>query len=78
MDRLNLLKLLIPAFIVFKPRTDNDIILENEVIIYKQVISFVIYLKNNTRLDISYIIKQLARFMANPGAIHFTFAKQLL
>ena len=57
MDRLNLLKLLILAFIVLKPRTDNDIISENKVIIYKQVISFIIYLKNNTQLNISYIIK---------------------
>jgi hypothetical protein len=37
-----------------------------------------IYLTNNTRLDISYNVKQLARFIANPGAIYLIFAKQLL
>jgi hypothetical protein len=67
--------LLILAFIILKPRADNDIILEDEVIVYKQIISYTIYLANNTRLDISYNIKQLAQFIANPGAIYFIFAK---
>jgi len=75
MDRLNPLKLLILASIILKPRADNDIILEDEVIVYKQIVSFTIYLANNTRPDISYNIRQLARFIANPGAIHLTFAK---
>ena len=75
MDRLNLLKLLIPASIVLKLRTDDDIILKDEVTMYKQVTSSVIYLGNNTRPDISYTIRQLARFIANLGAIHLTFAK---
>jgi hypothetical protein len=75
MDRLNLLKLLILASIILKPRADNDIILEDEVIVYKQIVSFTIYLANNTRPDISYNVRQLARFIANPGAIHLTFAK---
>jgi len=48
MDRLNPLKLLILAFIVLKPRADNDIILEDKVIVYKQIISYTIYLTNNT------------------------------
>ena len=78
MDRLNPLKLLILAFIVLKPRADNDIILEDKVIVYKQIISYTIYLTNNTWLDISYNIRQLARFIANPGAIYLAFAKQLL
>jgi hypothetical protein len=75
MDQLNPLKLLILASIILKPRADNDIILEDEVIVYKQIVSFTIYLANNTRPDISYNIRQLARFIANPGAIHLTFAK---
>jgi len=75
MDRLNPLKLLILASIILKPRADNDIILEDEVIVYKQIVSFTIYLANNTRPDISYNIGQLARFIANPGAIYFAFAK---
>jgi hypothetical protein len=75
MDRLNLLKLLILASIILKPRADNDIILEDEVIVYKQIVGFTIYLANNTRPDISYNVRQLARFIANPGAIHLTFAK---
>jgi hypothetical protein len=70
--------LLILAFIILKPRADNDIILKDKVIIYKQIVNYTIYLANNTRLNISYNIKQLARFIANPGAIHLTFAKQLL
>ena len=78
MDRLNPLKLLILASIVLKPRADNDIILEDEAIVYKQIVNFTIYFINNTRPDISYNVKQLARFIANPGAIYLAFAKQLL
>jgi len=72
---LNPLKLLILASIILKPRADDDIILKDEVIVYKQIVSFTIYFTNNTRPDISYNIRQLARFIANPGAIHLTFAK---
>jgi len=75
MDRLNPLKLPILAFTILKPRADNDIILEDEVIMYKQIVSYTIYFTNNTRPDISYNVRQLARFIANPGAIHLTFAK---
>ena len=42
---------------VFKPQTDNDIILEDKVIAYKQVVGFAIYLANNTRPNISYAIR---------------------
>ena len=75
MDRLNPLKLLILASIILKPRADNDIILEDEAIVYKQIVNFTIYFINNTRPDISYNVKQLARFIANPGAIYLAFAK---
>jgi len=78
MDRSNPLRLPILASIVLKPRADDDIILEDEVTVYRQIIGCTIYLANNTRLDISYDVGQLARFMANPGAIYLTFAKQLL
>jgi hypothetical protein len=54
MDRLNPLRLLILAFIVLKPRADNDIILEDEVTVYRQIVGYTIYFANNTRLDISY------------------------
>ena len=54
MDRSNLTKLLLLANIVLKPRTDNDIILEDEAIAYRQVTGSIIYLANNTWLDISY------------------------
>ena len=77
-DRSNPLKLLILASTILKPRTNNDIILKDEVIVYKQIISYIIYLTNNTRPDISYNVRQLARFIANPGAIPLIFAKQLL
>ena len=42
------------------------------------MVGFAIYLANNTRPDISYAVRQLARFMSNPGAVHLTFTKQLL
>ena len=75
MDRSNPLKLLILASTILKPRADDNIISKDEVIIYKQIVSCTIYLANNTRPDISYNIRQLARFIANPGAIYFAFAK---
>ena len=75
MDRSNPLKLPILASIILKPRADDDIILEDKVIVYKQIVSYTIYFTNNTRPDISYNVRQLARFIANPGAIHLTFAK---
>jgi hypothetical protein len=75
MDRLNPLRLLILAFTILKPRADNDIILKDEVIVYKQIVSYTIYLANNTRPNISYNIRQLARFIANPRAIYLAFAK---
>jgi hypothetical protein len=78
MDRSNPLRLPILASTILKPRADNDIILEDEVIVYKQIVSCIIYLANNTRPNISYNVRQLARFIANPGAIYLTFAKQLL
>ena len=57
MDRSNPLKLLILASIILKPRADDDIIWKDEVIVYKQIISYTIYLANNTRLDISYNVR---------------------
>ena len=57
MDRLNPIKLLLLANIVLKPRTDNDIILEDEAIAYRQVTGFTIYFANNTRLNISYAVR---------------------
>jgi hypothetical protein len=57
MDRSNLTKLPLLANIVLKPRTDDDIILEDKAIAYRQVTGFTIYLANNTRPNISYIVK---------------------
>jgi hypothetical protein len=48
MDQLNFSKLLILAFTIFKPQINNNIILKDKVIIYKQIISFIIYFANNT------------------------------
>jgi hypothetical protein len=78
MDRSNPLRLLILVSTILKPQANDDIILEDEVTVYKQIVSCTIYLANNTRLDISYNVRQLARFIANPGAIYLIFAKQLL
>jgi hypothetical protein len=75
MDRLNPLKLLIIAFTILKPRANNNIKSKDEVIIYKQIVSCTIYFTNNTRPDISYNVRQLSRFIANPRAIYFAFTK---
>jgi hypothetical protein len=75
MDWLNPLKLLILVSIILKPRANNGIILKDKVIVYKQIVSYIIYFANNTWLDISYNVKQLARFIANLGAIYLAFAK---
>jgi hypothetical protein len=46
--------------------------------LYYIITGSVIYLANGTRLDISYAIGQLARFMADPSSIHLRNAKHLL
>ena len=56
MDRSNPTKLPLPANIVLKPRTDDDIISKDEATAYRQVTGFTIYLANNTWPDISYAI----------------------
>jgi len=48
MDRSNPLKLPILASIILKPRANDDIILEDKVIVYKQIVSYTIYFANNT------------------------------
>jgi hypothetical protein len=66
MDRANPLNLPIPAGIVLK-LIDDDILLEgDDIYLYRQIVGLIIYLLNNTRLDIVYAIGQLARFMLVP------------
>jgi len=57
MDRSNLTKLPLLANIILKPRTDDDIILKDKAIAYRQVTGFTIYLTNNTRPNISYAVR---------------------
>jgi hypothetical protein len=77
MDNCNPAKLPIPAGTVLKP--DIESLLDyDDATVYRQIIGSTIYLSNCTRLDISYAVGQLARFMAAPGESHYRLSKQLL
>jgi hypothetical protein len=45
---------------------------------YKQLVGHLNYLANNTRPDISGVVSDLGRHMANPGMAHWKLAKRLL
>jgi hypothetical protein len=57
---------------------DNFLLESNKIIIYRQIVKSVLYLLNNTRLNILYAIGQLARFILKPAAIYLQMYKQLL
>ena len=58
---------------------DNESLLEgNKITIYRQIIRSVLYLLNNTRLNMLYTIGQLARFILKLAAIYLQMCKQLL
>lgn len=78
MDKSNPTLLPIPAGIVLKESNIKDLLENDDIIVYRQIVGSTIYLLNNTRLDMSYAVGQLARFMSKPGIIHLQFAKQLL
>ncbi|KAI0992498.1 hypothetical protein K3495_g15687 [Podosphaera aphanis] len=67
-----------PAGTVLKDANESDLLENDEVNLYQQIIGSSIYLSNNTRPDISYAVGQLARFMSKPGKQHLKIAKQLL
>src|SRR4030088_2316928 len=50
--------------------------LEHQV--YQQIVGSLIYLSNGTRIDLCYIVGQLARYMSNPLQLHLCYAKQVL
>ena len=77
MDKSNPTLLPIPAETVLKPDEDNLLDI-TDAAVYRQIVGSANYLVNNTRLDISYAVGQLARFMSKPARTHFQHAKQLL
>jgi hypothetical protein len=46
--------------------------------LYQQITGCLIYLSNRTRLDISWQVVQLARFMSKPGETHLRASKEIL
>ena len=70
MDKSNPIALPIPASIVLKS-TDNDLLVGDDIVVYQQVVGSTIFLANNTRPNISYMVRQLARFMSKPVMIHY-------
>jgi hypothetical protein len=54
---------------------NKSLLKDNEIIIYKQIIRSVLYLLNNTCLNILYIIGQLAQFILKPAAIYLQMYK---
>jgi hypothetical protein len=49
-----------------------------QVQLYQQLVSGLMYASTLTRPDIAYAVNQCARFMANPGPPHVAAAKQIL
>jgi len=77
MDSCNLAKLLILAGTVLKADIKSPL-KYNNAIVYRQIISSIIYLLNCTRPNTSYTIGQLARFIAALGESYYRLSKQLL
>jgi hypothetical protein len=50
----------------------------SQATVYRQIVGSTIYLANCTRPDISYVVGQLARFMAIPEQTYYRLSKQLL
>jgi hypothetical protein len=77
MNNCNLTRLSIPAGTVLQPDTEEPLDY-NKATVYRQIVGSTIYLANYTRPDISYVVGQLARFMAIPGQSYYRLSKQLL
>jgi hypothetical protein len=77
MNNCNLTRLLIPASTVLQPDTEEPLNY-NKATVYRQIIGSTIYLVNCTRPDISYAVRQLARFMATLRQTYYRLSKQLL
>ena len=78
MHKSNPTKLPIPAGIVLKADADDELLEDDDITVYQQIVGSVIYLVNGTRPDISYAVGQLARFMSSPGTTYFKLCKHLL
>ena len=76
-DNYNPIRLLIPVSTVLKPNIKSPL-KYNNVMVYRQIISSIIYLLNYTCPNISYTIDQLAKFMAVLKESHYYLSKQLL
>jgi reverse transcriptase-like protein len=79
MDKSNATHLPIPSGTVLKGHNHEQELLDvTDTAVYRQIVGSVLYLANNTRPDISYVVGQLARSMSRPLYAHFPYAKQLL
>jgi hypothetical protein len=68
----------IPTRTVLKSTDGDDLLEGDNIIVYQQIVGSTIFLANNTRPDISYMVGQLARFMSKPATIHYQYSKILL
>ena len=78
MANANVTVLPIPANTVMREKEEFDTLDDDETYLYRSIVGSSIYLSNNTRLDISYTVGQLARFMSKPRVDHLRYAKNLL
>ena len=66
---LNLVTTLVEARVRLDKAT--NIANKNDLQLYQQQVSSLIYLATKTRLDITYAINRHARYMSNPDLTHF-------
>jgi len=59
------------------PQTEAEI-QEMKSIPYRSLVGGLLYLSNTTRPDIAYSVNRLARFLTNPGKLHWQAAKKVL
>jgi hypothetical protein len=69
MDKSNPVGLPIPTRTVLK--SDNNLLKGDNIIVYRQIVGSTIFLANNTHPNISYMVRQLARFMSKLVMIHY-------
>ena len=75
----NSTSLFILTGIIFKSVDEVEFLLkDDEITLYKQIVRSVLYLLNNTRLNTSYAIRQLTRFILKPAIIYLQIYKHLL
>ena len=59
------------------PVSDSDIE-EMRDILYQEAVSSLMYAVIGTQLDIAYTVSYLARFMLNPGCVHWEAVKRVI